>query len=915
MKIRFITTLLAALLTLSVVQAQEFEFTYKGQTLKYTVTAENEVSVEKLDDNLSGDVIIPSEVTLGKKKYKVTSLGRYSAFGYCKNLQSVVIPNSVTSIGGSTFFACPNLQSVVIPNLVTSIGDSTFMGCSNLQNVVIPNSVTSIGNKAFFGCSNLQNVVIPNSVTSIGNKAFLGCSNLQNVVIPISVTSIGENAFFGCSNLQNVVIPKSVTSIGNRPFFGCYNLQSVTIEALTPPRIIRDFFWGVDSIPTIYVPADSVEKYKAAEGWKKFADKIQPIKLSVSQEQEFEFTYEGQTLKYEVTAENEVSVGKLDKNLSGDLIIPSNVTLGEKKYKVTRIGDEAFYGCKNLQSVVIPNSVTSIGREAFSGCENLQSVMFEFTYKGQTLKYEVTAENEVSVKKLDDNPLGDVVIPSKVTLGKKKYKVTRIGDEAFYNRDFLQNVVIPNSVTSIGEKAFLGCKNLQSVVIPNSVTSIGREAFLGCENLQSVVIPNSVTSIGREAFFGCTLQNFVIPSSVTNIEGGAFTFCSCFRDFNFTYEGVTLRYEIIAENEVWVTHRLDRDGYDLSGELKIPSEVEFESKKYKVTRIGDEAFYGCKNLQSVVIPNSVKTIGAGAFSRLKNLQNVVIPNSVVSIGAEAFMECPNLQGIVIPNSVKTIGAQGFYGCKKLQSISMSESVANIDSFAFLQCTNLSKIEVSPNNRRYSSKDGALYSKSGDTLFLVPKKTAAFTIPSTVKCIGDEAFAFCDSLRSIVIPNSVTSIGKSAFGGCTILQSVVIPNSVTSIKWCTFGGCTNLQSVVIPNSVTSIGGVAFSGCANLQNVVIPNSVTSIGTFAFADCRRLQSIVIPNSVTNFGIGAFGGTELQTFTVEAQTPPAFEEGLFESIVSNVVPTIYVPAASVEKYKAAEGWKNYADKIKPFK
>jgi len=93
------------------------------------------------------------------------------------------------------------------------------------------------------------------------------------------------------------------------------------------------------------------------------------------------------------------------------------------------------------------------------------------------------------------------------------------------------------------------------------------------------------------------------------------------------------------------------------------------------------------------------------------------------------------------------------------------------------------------------------------------------------------------------------------------------------------------------------------------------VTSIGTFAFADCRRLQSIVIPNSVTNFGIGAFGGTELQTFTVEAQTPPAFEEGLFESIVSNVVPTIYVPAASVEKYKAAEGWKDYADKIKPFK
>ena len=109
MKIRFITTLLTALLTLSVAQAQEFEFTYKGQTLKYIVTAENEVRVEKLDDNLSGDVIIPSEVTLGKKKYKVTCIGGYSAFEYCKELQSITIPSSVKSICKDAFIGCANL--------------------------------------------------------------------------------------------------------------------------------------------------------------------------------------------------------------------------------------------------------------------------------------------------------------------------------------------------------------------------------------------------------------------------------------------------------------------------------------------------------------------------------------------------------------------------------------------------------------------------------------------------------------------------------------------------------------------------------------------------------------------------------------------------------------------------------------
>ena len=611
------------------------------------------------------------------------------------------------------------------------------------------------------------------------------------------------------------------------------------------------------------------------------------LTLSVLQAQEFEFTYKGQTLKYIVTAEKEVRVEKLDDTLSGDVIIPSEVTLGKKKYEVTCIGWYSAFGhCKELQSITIPNSVKSIESYAFRECASLSKI--------------------------------------EVSKGNKHYS-SKGG--VLFNKAGDTLLAVPRTLTAY--------------TIPNTVKHIGDEAFWNCANLQSIVIPNSVTSIGEKAFFGCSPQNFVIPSSVTNIEGRAFAFCSCFQDFNFTYEGVTLRYEIIAENEVWVTHSFYGDGCDFSGELKIPSEVEFESKKYKVTRIGGGAFGICGNLQSVVIPNSVKTIGTEAFAYCKNLQSVVIPNSVVSIGemafrecpnlqsvvipnsvksigADAFRECPNLQGIVIPNSVKTIGTRAFYGCTNLQSISMSESVANIDSFAFLLCPNLSKIEASPNNKRYSSKeDGALYSKSGDTLFLVPKKTAAFTIPNTVKCIGDEAFNFCDSLRSIVIPNSVTSIGKSAFANCHNLQSVIIPNSVTSIKWSTFLNCTNLQSVVIPNSVTSIGTFAFNGCANLQNVVIPNSVTSIGAFAFEYCRRLYSIVIPNSVTNIGRGAFGGTALQTFTVEAQTPPAIaiEEGLFESIVSNVVPTIYVPAASVEKYKAAEGWKYYADKIKPFK
>ena len=157
----------------------------------------------------SDEIVIPSSYN-GKA---VTRLAEEAFSG--SNAQTIVIPDSVTSIGDSAFRNCGSLTSVVIGDSVTSIDGRAFYNCSSLTSIEIPDSVTSIGGSAFSNCSSLTSIEIPDSVTSIGSGAFFDCRSLTSVVIGDSVKSIGGGAFYYCSSLTSVVIPDSVTSISN----------------------------------------------------------------------------------------------------------------------------------------------------------------------------------------------------------------------------------------------------------------------------------------------------------------------------------------------------------------------------------------------------------------------------------------------------------------------------------------------------------------------------------------------------------------------------------------------------------------------------------------------------------------------------------------------------------------------------
>ena len=176
-------------------------------------------TAEVLENDYSGDIVIPATVTYNNKTYKVTSLEDY-CFYDCSSLTSITLPDGITSLGKWCFRDCRSLTSITLPDGLTSLGDECFRGCSGLTSITIPSSVTSLGESCFCGCKGLTSIIIPSSVTSLSLNCFSGCSGLTSITIPSSVTSLGRFCFRNCSGLTSITIPSSVVSLGDDCFSG-----------------------------------------------------------------------------------------------------------------------------------------------------------------------------------------------------------------------------------------------------------------------------------------------------------------------------------------------------------------------------------------------------------------------------------------------------------------------------------------------------------------------------------------------------------------------------------------------------------------------------------------------------------------------------------------------------------------------
>ena len=248
-------------------------------------------------------------------KYSLLDTTQIKANGFsnCTELEFITIPTNITYIGGSAFDGCTSLTSITIPNSVTELGIWAFQGCTSLTDVYIGSGLSLPLNNNAFADTNLERIrvnsqnetfdsrnncnaviqtstnkliigsnstVIPSSVTSIGVNAFRGCTGLTSIAIPNSITYISQNSFVNCTGLTSIDLPESVTEIGYAAFYNCTSLTSFTCRSITPP-ISTDTNGGplgstLGTYP-IYVPAESVKAYKAAQGWHLYSSRIQAI--------------------------------------------------------------------------------------------------------------------------------------------------------------------------------------------------------------------------------------------------------------------------------------------------------------------------------------------------------------------------------------------------------------------------------------------------------------------------------------------------------------------------------------------------------------------------------------------------------------------------------------------------------------
>ena len=521
-----------------------------------------------------------------------TTLVKYPA---ARTGTTYTVPDTVTVLTPQAFEYAATLVSITLPDNISVLGIDTFADCTSLKNIRLPKNLTDMeASCIFWNCSSLESIEIPDNVQVIGASVFAYCSNLKQVTLSAGLKKIGGHAFGRCENLATITIPAGVNYLEYKIFEGS-GLQSVTFDGDTP-NFHEETFTNITA--TAYYPAnnptwtsDVMQDYGGDITWVAYGH--EPATSGTC----------GDNLTWNFNA----TTGQLTVSGSGDM------------YGADKLGWTAF--ADDIRSVEIGNGATSVGAYAFADCTNLNAVQMPDT-------------------------------------------VMSIAYNAFEHCSRLKTVDIPEKVMEISYGAFMDCTSLASVELPQNVMSISYHAFDNCTSLSEVEFPTSLASIQDEAFGSCTgLDEMHFTGNAPEIQSKAFS-------------KVTADAYYPADNTTWTSDVLQNYGGTLTwiaegGSVEPDNSCgenitwEFEASTGTLTISGTNAKARSNGIS--IMDDYARPEDTPWYQYQDQIITVVIESTVDSIGKNAFAGCSNLTTVIIEEGVSEIHSTAFSDCEALEN--------------------------------------------------------------------------------------------------------------------------------------------------------------------------------------------------------------------------------------------------------
>ncbi len=617
-------------------------------------------------------------------------------YAYADRIKSIVFTEDrLDNIGKNAFYGLKNVRTVTLSSDIRSIGASAFEGCTALTTIEIPpDSGVGIGDYAFKGCSSLKSIDVPDGVRVIGLGAFAGCTGAASATLPFIGSQKGSG---NTKDTFSYIFDGSVPS--------ALKVVSITNETNVP----ESAFEGCGSIETI-----NINDEVTTIGAKAFKDCTSLKAFTIPQ-------------------------------------------------GVTEIADGTFRNCSSMRSVDITDNIESIGISAFNGCSSLQSIYIppipvveDYTFSGCSSLTKIEIPNSVTNIGLgvlaNCTKLVDIKVP--FVGANTDPSATAVTDESIFGYLFgvKENNAIPPSVTKveltgtdrslyIPKEAFKSCGYIEDIIIDGGRSILDR-AFVNCLNLRNLYIPKSISTIGESILEGCTrLETLTIPfigtnrsdrNKPTSVLGGFFGY-----DQTDQAHG-TLQY------------------YDDEGNFlfyKIPTTLKNVTILNQTT-IPVGAFSECDFIENVSVVTG-GSMGEKAFYDCRSLKTVSLPNDLINIGDEAFAGCDELETINIPTKVKNIGSLVFYNDRALKNVTMPDSVTEIAEDVFVGT------DLYGNDVQLMAKDMTITcsANSAAKKFADEHDIATIIVPSSeldIKCVGANISAHAESAGGYLVDVSDTN---------------------------------------------------------------------------------------------------------------------------------------------------------------